>query len=236
MTASIDAVGPAGGVGAAVNSAGPLTWTHVCAAGSTCLVVAVANNAGSDTGLTMAATYNGVAMTPVPSSIIDLFAAGLGFSQLFSLANPPSGSHTVSVTTSGGTTVAPLVGGSLSFLGSAGAPTNVTTATGNSATAAITVASASGDIACSFVSGASALTGHTQTLSFENNFSTSPPYNANVEATTAAGAATVAFSHSLLSQVWAIIGWDIAAAAAASSPMPQPKLHTRIARFRASSF
>lgn len=99
MAVAFDAVGPS--ASGASQTTSPISWTHTCGASANALVViAAVDNVG--TGTTISATYNSVSMT-----LVDKWAAGgsgntAGFVAMFSLLNPATGAHTVTVTSSAG--------------------------------------------------------------------------------------------------------------------------------------
>lgn len=79
------------------------SWTHVCAANATLLVMGIR----SETGGTPTATYNGVAMTRQ----FVVLSGGMNYA-LFYLKNPSSGSNTIAVTNSDS-----IGGGAISYIG-----------------------------------------------------------------------------------------------------------------------
>lgn len=78
-----------------------LSWNHTCSGLNRLLVVqATLGGYGYTVPATLSATYNGVAMTALP-----MYPSGgmdLGGLQLFYLINPPTGTHTVQVSSTGG--------------------------------------------------------------------------------------------------------------------------------------
>lgn len=110
-----DAVGPS--ASGASSSTSPLTWSHTCGAGATELLVGVTVDLSAGSAFTAAVTYNGVAMTSLGQLSTD--NSDVGYLQVFSLPNPPTGSaFTVSVTATGSGTLAGVNGGSISLTGS----------------------------------------------------------------------------------------------------------------------
>jgi hypothetical protein len=77
-------------------SASSLSWTHTTTSDTTCLIVGGFLNRNSGTCSINSVTYNGVAMTTI-QNISNRFASGL-----FVMFNPPIGTHTVSVSCTGG--------------------------------------------------------------------------------------------------------------------------------------
>ena len=113
--ASVDAVGPSSAGTHSTTS--PLTWTHICAATANLIVVGVNLSNGLFTAVT-AVTYGGLACTLIPGAQVYAGNTGTaGPAQMFARFNPPTGSNTVSVTTTGGNDV---IGGSVSVIGASG--------------------------------------------------------------------------------------------------------------------
>ena len=92
MAVAFDAVGPSSS-GLQWTTA-PTTWTHVCGASATALVVYIAiDNVPSGTSGTV--TYNSVSMTKVAEWVSN-FSGTAGVIAVYTLLNPTTGSNTVS--------------------------------------------------------------------------------------------------------------------------------------------
>jgi len=213
---AFDAVGPGVG-GAFVTNSASLSWTHVMGGGPAGLLtvgVALGTNANDGT-LTLSVTYNGIAMTSLAKEHSN--NGTRGYSQLFYLVNPPSGSHTVAVTIAGGN--ADLEGGSVSFTGVD--PTvplrNATLAAGSNTTATVSVPSAAGDMVVDVVVSANAITSSAKTLQWKKNQNTNS-WGGNGAQSTAAGAASVTMSYTITSGAWGIVGADVVEAGSTLGP------------------
>ena len=187
---TVDAVGP-GATGAAVSGGSALSWTHtISATGSNrLLTVAVAVGKDPDAGLSLTATYNGVAMTS--AGLVHSNNRNTGFVQMFYLKAPASGAHTVQVTVSGGT--ADLEGGSVSFIGvdQATPVRNVTTTFGSGTAPTVAVSSAPGDVVVdALVTGCNGGITSTQTVRWLRQANCNSG-GGNGAQSTAAGAASV---------------------------------------------
>lgn len=136
MALAIDATSSATGGGA-----GPFTWLHTCAGSDRCLLVGIAYYDSGDT--ISAVTYNGDALTEVPSSTV---SNGQYTTAFYSLVAPDTGSNTVSVTFTG--FVFDFGAGAVSFTGADQTTPlgTAVTATGTDTTPTVTVTSASGEI------------------------------------------------------------------------------------------
>jgi len=198
-------VGP-GSAGASVAGGSSLSWTHTVSGTSRLLTVGIAVGSGTDSGLSLSAAYNGVAMTS--AAIVHSNNQTAGFTQLFYLVNPPMGAYTVQVMLAGGT--ADLEGGSVSFTG-----VNQTTPLRNAATnfgagtsASMTVSSAAGDMVVDVVANGSAITSSGRTLGWLKNQNGNSA-GGNAAQSTAAGASSVTMSYAVMSDWWGIIGADV---------------------------
>jgi hypothetical protein len=163
VAVAFDAVAPGATPAAGTTS---LSWSHTCVAGATHLLVAAVLDAPNDSGMTMSATYNGVAMTSL--GIWHTGGSTAGFLQVWALANPPTGSaFTVSVTSTGSPTQ--MEGGSLSFTGSGALSAVQATVSSGAQTnpSGNFTGAVSGNIVAGFCGAGSALT---QTGSFTNRF------------------------------------------------------------------
>ena len=94
------------------------TWSHTCSGASRMVFVACTFDRAPDTGTTLGATYDGVAMTSVGIAETGSPTSASGFVQGWYLVNPPTGTKTVVVTATGGSLPGNgLAGGSVSFNG-----------------------------------------------------------------------------------------------------------------------
>jgi hypothetical protein len=127
---TFDAVGPATPPAATTtNGATSLSWTHVCGSSATYLLVSVSVDFGVPSNFSsLACTYNGVAMTLLRQVVSGDDGETAGFLTVFGLANPSTGSNTVSIT-GGGSDV--MTAGSLSFIGAASIGTVYRSQSGN---------------------------------------------------------------------------------------------------------
>lgn len=231
MAVAFDAVGPSSSGTASVTS--PLTWTHVCGAGATVLLVGVTCDAATDTGMVLSATYNGVAMTSLGLRHSNDQTAG--YIQLFRLDSPATGSNTVSVTEAGGSGLGGLDGGSISFTGSASVSAAQTAAgAGTTASLAFTPTS-TGNMVAAFAGCGSALTPSGSFTSRFNENAGSGQAAAGYAAgsTIASTGGSVTASWTSASDWWAVIAVEVQAPAA-SAPAVPPAMpgRTWLRRFR----
>lgn len=136
MAVAYDAVGPAGGAGFNFSTTvSPQTWTHVCGASATAIVIMVINGAANSNHVT-AVTYGGQACALLGTQT----NTGGSLVAFYGLLNPPTGSNTVSVTWTTGSGDQQL-GGSISFTGagSFGTTFGATNNGASSASQAVTV-------------------------------------------------------------------------------------------------
>jgi hypothetical protein len=229
MSVAYDNVGPS--ATAATNTAGSATWTTfsvswshtVTASGSNLalFVGAIFSPTNGSMSATLAATYNGVTMQSAGTVLPDN-QSGVGFAQLFYLANPATGTNTVQVTATyvSGTraTGDGLIGGSVSFTGvSQTTPEqNFITNYGSGSSGSVSVTSSSSDMTLStLVSGTYGTTTSTNTLRWSGG-GVGAQAGCNAAQATAAGASSVSMGFSFSSDWWGIIGVDIVAAGAAT--------------------
>jgi Protein of unknown function (DUF4038)/Putative collagen-binding domain of a collagenase len=203
MAVTFDTVSSSGG--AEVATPGPLQWNHTCGASATLLVVSVSLGASSDTNDNLAATYNGVSMTAVPSSLVHTNNGTVGYLQSFYLLNPPTGSALqVSVSKSGAGSFLTLAGASISYNG-AGTPGTATTAVGSGTSAAVTQStSASSSMIHGAVADGSGSTSVASpfTSRFINNTATSSGAGCCAAATAAGSAGSVTQTWTISSDFW----------------------------------
>jgi Protein of unknown function (DUF4038) len=114
VAVGFDAVGP-GAAGATSAGATTLSWSHTVGASGTYLLVGATCDVGTDTGFSLTAKYNGVAMTSL--GVVHTNNSTVGFLQVWGMANPPTGSALTVLITAAGGTPTDLNGGSLSFTG-----------------------------------------------------------------------------------------------------------------------
>lgn len=190
-TVTYDATGPGAG-GQKCANCSSLNWNHTVSGSNTALVVGVAVGQNNDGGLTASATYNGVAMTLL-KQVHDNNQPD-GYLDVFGLTAPASGTHSVSVSVSGGSATE-LTGGSESFDGAAQAGTFGTPASayGFTATPAVTAGSSASDMIAGFAASGSSISSATSP-------STSR-YIANQDGNTGAGNSAGATSPSTGSNV-----------------------------------
>jgi hypothetical protein len=118
----------------------PLTWSFNNVAGTLLVVMAEVNNNTAATCTLGVVSYGGVAMAQIPGSLIDWTAGGVTDNKLalYSLVNPPTGAHTVSIAASG--SFIDIIGAAISFRGQAASPLGTAQVlNGSSAAAALTL-------------------------------------------------------------------------------------------------
>lgn len=222
MAVAFDAVGPSSS--GTTGASSPLTWTHVCGASATHLLVGATWDGSPDTGQTMAATYNGVSMTSL--GVWHTGGGTAGFLQVWSLASPTAGSHSVSVTATG--TPGGLNGGSVSFTGSATLSAVQTFVTsGAAANPSLTfTGSVSGNMVAAFVGGGSpqTLTGSFTSRYQENAGSGQQGAGYTGCATIASPGGSATASWTAASDFYAIAAVEVQAGGsqAAAALMPAP--------------
>lgn len=129
MAVAFDAVGPSA---TPTSGTASVSWTHVCGASATDLLVFVTSATGS-ANLITGVTYNSVSATLLKYQTSG--SGGAGGVSVYRLASPASGSHTVAVTASSGL----ICGASISVTGGDGtAGTAVGTSSPGNATAITT--------------------------------------------------------------------------------------------------
>jgi uncharacterized membrane protein len=212
----LDAVGPSSG-GASVTSGSSLTWNHtVTPTGSNLLLIAaVSVGVSPDTNRTLAVTYNGVAMTPV--GLVHSNNSTLGYTQMFALKAPATGTHAVVVTLTGGN--ASLAGGSASFTGvdQTNPIRNVATKSGTGVSPNVTVTSSQGDIVVdAMVTGCDGTITSSKTLLWLKQVNCSTAGGIGAQSMTA-GAPSVTMGYTVPSDWWGMIGVDVVGA-----PAPPP--------------
>lgn len=136
MALAIEGVATATGSGS-----GPFTWSHTCSSTDRFLLIGVSYYTAAAT--ISALTYNGVALTVVPSSTVTI---GQYTSTLYSLIAPDSGSNTVSITFTA--TVYDFGAGAIAFSGAHQTTPlgTAATASNTSTTPSVNVTAASGEL------------------------------------------------------------------------------------------
>jgi chitodextrinase len=208
-TVSVDSVGP-GATGVATANGATLTWNHTVSGSNRLLTVGVAIGVNSDTR-TVSVTYNGIAMTSAGK--VHSYNRTDGFVELFYLAAPAAGAHSVQLTMTGGS--AAIEAGSVSFTGvNQTTPVrNIVTAFGNSTAPAVTVASAPGDMVVDALAFGTSIGNSTKTTRWISN-QNSNTAGGNGAQSTAAGASSVTMGYTTSDSAdwWGIVGMDIVAA------------------------
>lgn len=214
---TFDAVGPSSS-GAVSTGSASLSWSHVNAGNA--LIAAVAVGSNPDTGLTLAATYGGVAMAA--GAVVHAGLATTGYLQVFTLLNPPAGTNTVAVTMSGGTPSTGMSGGSISCTLAGGFRAQYS-ATGVSVTTATVTSSGStsGSLICAFVADGSGTTSATSpsTSRFLGNNNTLTAAGNIAGATSPGTGSNVTTAWTISSDDCALIAVEILPAAAAAIPL-----------------
>jgi hypothetical protein len=216
---TFDAVGPSAN-GATVNGTNPtLTFTQVTSGSNTAMVVSCSLSASSDTGYSLAATYNSVAMTA--RSAVHSGAGTAGFVQQFTLLSPASGSHSVQVVASGGAGAADLTCGSITLNGvdQAVGFRNFNSATGSGTGPSVTITSATGDMVVDAIANGTAIPVSTQTARWSWH-QTNSTRAGNGGESTAAGSASVVMGYTTSSDSWAMTGIDVIALGNPSARKP----------------
>lgn len=228
---TFDAVGP--GSGGQIDNSAPssLTWAHTCTGLNGLLVVVADYNSSNDTGVTMSATYNGVAM--ISQGIVHSGgpSVNVGFVQMWTMVGPPTGSHSVVVTATAASHG--MLGGSVSLNGvnqttpirnftSAGLDGGANDGTGPGLTStSMTIASAIGNMVVAGCCYGSGTPSSTQTMRWSGNEGdTYAAANSGGEATaTGASSVVMGWSGPAL-DFWGLVGLDVAVAAAPPPSVP----------------
>lgn len=190
------------------------SWSHTCTGSNLYLVVLLPHWANGNT--VSGVTYNGVAMSLLARSSL---SGSNDRSEIWGLANPATGSHTVAVT--GANCYGTIGAASFTGIDQTTSTGTAATATGSSTGPTVNTSSASNEVvvgAVSYDSGTST-TGGGQT----------PLWNVNSAQDTAAsyetGAATTTTSWTIPTAPWAIAAVPLkpsGAAASTSLPPPSP--------------
>lgn len=207
---TFDAVGP-GSSGTTVNGTNPtLNWTHVTTGTNMGMVVSCGLSTTNDAGYTLSATYNGVAMTAQTS--VHSNGATQGFGKQFTLIAPATGSHTVSVVASGGSTVADLFCGSVTLSGvdQVTGFRNFNSATGAGTSPSVTITSATNNMVVDMEVNGTNIPVSTKTVRWSRAV-TGGSQAGNGGESTAAGAASVVMGYTTTSDSWAMSGIDVMA-------------------------
>ncbi len=203
------ATGP-GSSGAKVSNATSLSWNQAVSGSNTALLVGVAVGQNGDGALSASVTYNGVAMTLLKT--VHGNNQPDGFLDVFGLANPASGTHSVAVSVSGGRP-AEITGGSESFTGvSQSAPFSIpASAYGASGTASVAIASHRNDMAAGFMAAGSGITSATspsasQFIANDDSFTGA---GNSAGATSPSTGSNVTMAWSLTSDYWADVAVEV---------------------------
>ena len=224
MAVAFDAVGP--GATGATGPTSPLTFTHVCGASATHLLVGATWDGATDTGATMSATYNTVAMTSL--GVWHTGGGTAGFLQVWYLASPATGSHSVQVTATN--SPAGINAGSISFTGSAGlsaVQSAVSSGTATNPTLTFT-GTTSGNMVAAFSGSGSTVT---QAGSFTQRYnvtggSGSAGAGFTAGATIASPGGSTTANWTMVADFWAVAAVEVQAAAVAAAPvsLPEPEI------------
>ena len=224
MAVAFDAVGPSSAGGGTANGS-PSTstsWSHTCSGTNRVVVVGVAVGVNPSGSVTTSVTYGGTAMTSVGK--VGSNNNTLGYVQLFSLVNPPTGASTVAVSAS---VVTYISGGSISFTGASGVGTAVT-AFGSSTTPTATVTgTASGGMVVSAACCGSPIASSAQTGRWLKNTNNNTAAGNGAGATAPAGG-SVTMSHTVTSDWWGIVAVEVLAAASPVAPADPGLLVSRL--------
>ena len=223
MAVAFDAVGPS--ATGATGSATPLTWTHVCGASATHLLVGATWDGSPDGGGSMSATYNSVAMTSL--GVWHTGGATAGFLQVWALAAPTAGSHSVAITFAG--SPAGVNAGSISFTGSAAlSAVQSNVSSGASANPTLTFAgSTTGSIVAAFVGAGTTVV---QAGSFTQRYNTTSGSGSagagfTAGATLAGTGGSVTANWTMTADDWAVVGVEVRGAVIGGFiPVPLPQL------------
>lgn len=196
-------------------SASSVSASHTCTGTDLELIVCVTAGAGGGnvTATTIAVTYNGVSMTAVGSAVMATSTSCK--IQMFKLASPATGAHTIAVTTSGGaSTVNVCSYAAVSVTSCTGGTANYTSTTSNSAgtSPTLNVTSAANHFVVGFgahgdlISGINGAWGTQRVL---DNFSTSTAMSCFIMGTQP-GASTIAVGFtSGFTDTWGLMGVDL---------------------------
>lgn len=220
MAVAFDAVGPSSSGAASASS--PDTWTHTPAGTPSAVLAGAAvgyTTAGTDSN--GGCTYGGTAMTWL-ARVYVLNASFGGYIEIFGLASPPSGAQTVSYTPATTSALASLVGGSLSYTGTAattaaafGTPVVSTPATfGSSGSISVTGTSASNRVAAIFASGGGTQAITAGTLRWLDNYSSATSAGAAMGADIVSAAGSVTLSGTWSFNYWGAIAVEVLAGSA----------------------
>lgn len=208
MAVTLDAVGPSSAGQGQANTT-TINWNHTVSGSNRLLIVGVAVGGGT-TSATTSVTYNSVSMTSAGRIFAD--NQNDGYTQLFYLVAPATGTNTVVVTCNESHD---LSGGSTSFNGvdQTTPLSGYTTNFGATNPISLTVASNYGDmvvdVACC---GTAFASGSNQTLAWNKNVNNNSGAGNSISST-AAGQPSVAMGYTISADWWSIIGVNICAVA-----------------------
>lgn len=211
MAVAFDAVGPSSSGSVKTTSSTSSTWSHTVGTGTNrYLVVGVSLGGGSTGTGTCTATFGGVSMTQLGTA--RPATTGTGKVYLFGLANPASGTGTVTITSS---TAGVITGGSTSWTG-VGSVGTAASAVGGSVTAAVSVTgTATSSMVVAQAGAGSAFSATTQTLRYRATGNTASSAGNSQGISAAGNGGTVAMSNTLSSDDWAVIAVELKAATVA---------------------
>jgi len=219
MAVAFDAVGPSS-AGATAGAGTTVSWSHTCTGSNRVLVVGAAVNCGSTQTIT-GVTYNGVAMTAVPSGRMNSNnTANVGFVQVWYLIAPATGANTVVITASA--SVFSFSAGSVSFTGvDQTTPLGAAvTSFGSSAAASVAVTgTTAGNIVIDAVCTGNAVSSSGQSLQWLRNTDTLSAAG-NGASSTVAGGGTATMSYTVNNDFWGIVAVEVLAVPGAATPPP----------------
>lgn len=204
-------------------TASTLTWSFTNTAGNLLIVAATVNQVGGSNAPSFGTvSYNGVAMTQIPSAVFT-DTANHYISALYYLANPATGSNTVSVTgnPNGSPTYLDVIAGAISFSGaSTSAPGNPVTNNGSGTSASATLTgTTNGDIIvalCTNGTGVTSMTSPNTKSWLKNVGGADASDNAGLgRDATSGGSITPTFVTS--NDIWSVVAAEISPPAAASA-------------------
>ena len=230
MAVAFDAVGPSSAGQSVAGTTTGTSWSHTCTGSNLVLIVQVAGGNTTNlnvTGVTFAATYNGVSMTQI-GAISN--TGGTGVVVQFGLIAPATGANTVAVTVASTPTGGiDLECGSTSFTGAdqvTGWGTPVTASSGGSASlisASISTTHAGGMCTGAICGGNSIASATSPSVSrwIDNqNSNSGGGEGAGATSASTGSAVTMAWAWSSGTHVWAFSGVEVLAAAGAAVAVP----------------
>lgn len=231
MAVTFDAVGPSssGFTGTASASSGTTTWNHTIAAGATHLLVWFCLDQGVVQNSCTCSVTGPVSLTAAAANPLN--NNGQGNSNAFYLANPPTGTVTITLSWNMSSTPGELTGGSMSFLGSGALGTPVTisgTHTGSSVTLTVPGVASTSMVAAFIGIGDPPVSPSVGTNRFQaNGAGGGGASNGNAEGATNTGTGSVSVTWSGLPSGDTQCGWAVEVQAPGApptpvSPLPEP--------------